>query len=64
MKKNNMNGANNTIKDTSEELAILKALVENLPIGVVLFDREKRAIVVNTAMMKMTGLPKEGFYIS
>jgi PAS domain S-box-containing protein len=59
-----MNGTKKIIKDISQELAILKSLVEHFPSGVVLFDHDKKPIVVNTAMTKMTGLPKEGFYLS
>lgn len=43
---------------------IIKALVESLADGVALFDTRQRVVLINPAMSRMTGLPKEGFYVS
>lgn len=41
----------------------MAALIESLDSGVALFDRDKKVIIANEAMTRMTGLPKEGFYV-
>ncbi len=42
----------------------MAAMIRSLTDGVALFDNDKKVIITNAAMSKMTGLPREGFYIS
>ena len=46
------------------QYAIIRALIHSLTNGVALFDNNKQAVVANPAMVRMTGLPEEGFYLS
>jgi len=54
------------IGDKTVELEHVKiqAMIEGLTNGVALFDKEKKVILTNPAMMRMTGLPQKGFYLS
>ena len=47
-----------------QNMLIMEALIENLPGGVVLVDREKKVILANKKMVQLTHLPKEGFYLT
>jgi signal transduction histidine kinase/chemotaxis receptor (MCP) glutamine deamidase CheD len=42
----------------------INSMVQSLSNGVAMFDLEKRVTMANPAIMQMTGLPREGFYIS
>ncbi len=41
-----------------------KMLVESLSDGVIMFDINKKVLLTNSAVQKMTGLPRDGFYLS
>jgi len=41
----------------------VKALVDGLTDGVVMFDADKKSTIINQAMVNLTGLPMEGFYL-
>ncbi|TSC99271.1 MAG: multi-sensor signal transduction histidine kinase [Parcubacteria group bacterium Greene0714_4] len=54
----------NKVFADSQHALIMEALIENLPAGVALVDREKKIILANKAMMQLTRLPREGFYLT
>jgi len=41
-----------------------KALINSLKEGIAFFDKKEKVILVNPALMQMTGLPQDGFYLS
>lgn len=43
--------------------SLAKSLIESLPEGIAFFDRNRKVSIANSMMMKLTGLPQEGFYI-
>jgi PAS domain S-box-containing protein len=46
------------------EQSKIQSLVENLSNGVIMFDLDRKVIMSNEAVQKLTGLPSKGFYIS
>jgi len=42
----------------------MQLLLKTLTNGIALFNQEKKVTLTNPAMMKLTGLPQEGFYLS
>jgi len=40
-----------------------ESLVESLSNGVIMFNQDKRIVLTNPMAMRMTGLPKEGYYL-
>jgi PAS domain S-box-containing protein len=47
------------LRKSAETGALLDAVVEELPVGIALFDREGRYVHVNEALAQMNGVPRE-----
>src|SRR5205085_12313373 len=47
------------LRKSAETGALLDTVVEELPVGIALFDREGRHVHVNEALVQMHGLPRE-----
>jgi PAS domain S-box-containing protein len=47
------------LRKSAETGALLDAVVEELPVGIALFDRQGRYVHVNEALVQMNGVPRE-----
>ncbi|PCI29867.1 hypothetical protein COB52_02090 [Candidatus Kaiserbacteria bacterium] len=63
--------AQNILEDVAEERdnteiekKKINSLINGLTDGVVFFDTNKKSVLVNSAMVNMTGLPLKGFYLA
>ncbi len=54
----------NTQHSITYEISLIDSLLESLTDGVVLFDKNKKIILTNPSISRMTGLPREGFDLS